>query len=506
MHQQPFTSRRDSVARLRFSIVSSLFVCPPAPGELSARLDELAEKIWHHPVHDGGIQYARSTIERWYYLALRDPSDPFGALRQRIRVDRGQSRRVGPALAERVRALHRAHPSFSYALFFDNLEASLRAEPLPDPLPSPSTIRRWMQSQGLFKQRRRGPKKATSGSIAATERFEKREVRSYEVEHVHALWHLDFHQGSRKVLLRSGRFVTAYLLAILDDHSRLCCHAQWYVAESAEMLAHGLIQAILKRGVPRAIMYDNGSAMRAAETEEGVHAVGIEPKRTLGYSPYQNGKQESFWNSIEGRLLPMISHEADIALAELNEFTQAWVENDYNRREHSEFGTSPLARALASPSVARPSPSAEALRAAFRLVATRRQRRSDGTILVEGQRFEIPSRYRHVRELSLRYARWDLSNVELWDPVAKVTLGRIIPLDKAANADSIRRERGPIATSTATDEAIAGAQQSVHGDATAPSWRVAPYLHELLDEMRSSGFPPPYLPTSEPDEQESNPS
>jgi hypothetical protein len=242
--------------------------------------------------------------------------------------------------------------------------------------------------------------------------------------------------------------------------------------------------------------------MRAAETVEGVHAVGIEPRRTLGYSPYQNGKQESFWNSIEGRLLPMISHEADVALTELNELTQAWVENDYNRREHSELGTSPLARALASPSVARPSPSADVLRAAFRLVATRRQRRTDGTILVEGQRFEIPSRYRHVRELSLRYARWDLSNVELWDPVAKVTLGRILPLDQAANADGIRRQRGPIASSSTPEEAIIEAQQSVDGNSTAPSWRVAPYLHALLEEMRSTGLPPAYLPTPESDEQD----
>jgi putative transposase len=281
VHQQPFSSRRDSVARLRFSIVSSLLVCPPGPGELSSRLDELAAKIWHHPVSCSSIQFARSTIERWYYIALRTPTDPLSSLRQRIRTDRGRFRLVGPALGARIRQLHQDHPGFSYALFFDNLEASLRAEPVEDPLPSPSTVRRWMQCQGLFKRRRRGPKKATRGSIAATERFENLEIRSYEVEHVHALWHLDFHAGSRKVLLRSGRFATAHLLGVLDDHSRLCCHVQWYLAESAETLAHGLSQAILKRGLPRAIMYDNGSAMKAAETEEGVRGVSIEPQRIL---------------------------------------------------------------------------------------------------------------------------------------------------------------------------------------------------------------------------------
>jgi putative transposase len=503
MHHDPFSLRRDDVARLRFSIISSLLVCPPRPRELSSRLDELAAKIWHHPANGASIQFSRSTIERWYYIALRAPTDPLGALRHRIRADRGHSRRVGPILAERIRVLHRAHPGFSYALFFDNLEASLRAEPIDDPLPSASTVRRWMQSQGLFKQRRRGPKRPTPGSIAATERFEQREVRSYEVEHVHALWHLDFHVGSRRVLLRSGTFAKAYLLGILDDHSRLCCHAQWYLSESAETLVHGLVQAILKRGIPRSLLYDNGPAMLAAETVEGLDFIGIDAKSTLNYSPYQNGKQESFWNNIEGRLLPMIAPAADIGLDELNELTQAWVESDYNRREHSELGTSPLARSLTSRSVVRPSPSAEFLRAAFRQTVLRHQRRSDGTILLEGRRFEIPSRFRHVRELRVKYARWDLASVDLWDVVQRMSLGRILPLDKAANADGVRRLRGPIARPMVDPKAPRSTapssdEQDATPDSSAPSWRVEPFLHELMAEMRSSGLPPGYLPFPEP--------
>lgn len=503
MHHDPFSLRRDNVARLRFSIISSLLVCPPGPGELSSRLDELAAKTWHHPADGGSIQFARSTIERWYYIALRAPTDPLGALRHRIRTDRGQSRRVGPLLAERIRALHRAHPGYSYALFFDNLDASLRAEPIEDPLPSASTIRRWMQTQGLFKQRRRGPKRPTSGSIAATERFEQREVRSFEVEHVHALWHLDFHVGSRKVLLRSGSFASAYLLGILDDHSRLCCHAQWYLAETAETLVHGVIQAIMKRGIPRALLFDNGPAMRAAETQEGLDFIGIDAKSTLSYSPYQNGKQESFWNNVEGRLLPMIAPTADIGLDELNDLTQAWVESDYNRREHSEIGTSPLARSMASRSVGRPSPTAEYLRAAFRQTVLRHQRRSDGTIILEGRRFEVPSRFRHLRELRIKYARWDLSSVDLWDAVQRMSLGRILPLDKAANSDGVRRLRGPIAKpivdlEASTSTPPSSTKQAPTADTSAPSWRVAPYLHDLMTQMRSSGVPAGYLPFPEP--------
>ena len=43
------------------------------------------------------------------------------------------------------------------------------------------------------------------------------------------LWHLDFHHGSLKVLTPGGQWLRPIALGILDDHSRLCCHVQWYL-------------------------------------------------------------------------------------------------------------------------------------------------------------------------------------------------------------------------------------------------------------------------------------
>ena len=87
-------------------------------------------------------------------------------------------------------------------------------------------------------------------------------------------WHLDFHHGSRKVLTRAGQWVTPLLLGVIDDRSRLVCHLQWYLDETAESLVHGLSQAFMKRGLPRALMTDNGAAMLAEETVSGLAAAG----------------------------------------------------------------------------------------------------------------------------------------------------------------------------------------------------------------------------------------
>jgi len=89
--------------------------------------------------------------------------------------------------------------------------------------------------------------------------------------------------------------------------------------------------------------------------------------------------------------------------------------------------------------VGREAPDAETLRRAFRREVTRTQRKSDGTVSLEGVRFELPSRYRGLERLTLRYARWDLRSVELVDPKSGASLCPLFPLDKTRNAEIGRR-------------------------------------------------------------------
>jgi hypothetical protein len=246
---------------------------------------------------------------------------------------------------------------------------------------------------------------------------------------------------------------------------------------------HGLSQAFHKRGLPRALLTDNGAAMLAAETTEGLERLGIVHHTTLPYSPEQNGKQECFWGQVEGRLLPMLESEPSLTLDLLNTASQAWAEQEYHRKEHSEIKETPLERYLRGPSVGRESPSSDALRRAFRTEITRTQRRSDGTVTVEGIRFEVPSAYRTLILLRLRVARWDLSSVDLVDPRSGDHLSTLLPLDKTKNADRVRRVLGP-----AQRDAIA-----------APSG-IAPHLRALMADYAATGLPPAFVPKHHPDD------
>ena len=183
--------------------------------------------------------------------------------------------------------------------------------------------------------------------------------------------------------------------------------------------------------------------MLAGETTQGLAKLSILHPCTLPYSPYQNGKQEVFWAQIEGRLLAMLEGEPDLTLPLLNTATLAWVELEYQRRTHSEIQQTPLDRWLEGPCVSRPCPSLDELRLAFTVSKTRIQRRSDGTISVEGKRFEVPARFRHLRQLYIGYASWDLRSVWLLDKYGCTVLERLYPLDRTRNADGVRRAIQP---------------------------------------------------------------
>jgi putative transposase len=467
-------------ARFRFSVVGSLLSSPPAPRALKSAIQLLADKIWSHPVSGRNVQFAAATIERWYYAARRRHDDPVGALRRAVRKDRGKIS-LAASLAGRLILQHRDHPDWSYQLHFDNLAALVKGEPALGRLPSYSTIKRYMQARGLAKKPR-APSHQRPGEIRAQQRRQTREIRSYEATHVGALWHLDFHHGSLKVLTSGGKWLRPIALGILDDHSRLCCHVQWYLSETAEDLVHGLSQAIQKRGLPRALLTDNGSAMLAEEVTEGLLRLGIVHERTLPYSPYQNGKQEAFWGTLEGRLMKMLDGVAELTLDLLNHATQAWMEIEYNRAVHRETKSSPVERFAQAPDVLRSSPSSESLRDTFRLEANRSQRQSDGTISVEGVRFEIPGRYRHFREVTVRYARWDLGRVDLVDQHSGAVLAPIYPLDKSANADGRRVLIEPEGLDMSP-------QNSPRTDSQVP-----PLLKKILEDYSATGMPPAYLP------------
>ena len=468
-------------AQFRFSVLGELLSSPPRKGQLQEALQRLAERTYQHPICDNRqMGIGKSTIEKWYYKA-KDAPDPISALGRKIRSDAGIRWSMSDSLLAVLKAQYEAHRRWNVQLHYDNLVVLAQEEkPHLKPIPSYKTVLRCMRDNGWLKTRE--PAQRSHGQQRAAERLERREVRSFEVSHVHGLWHLDFHQAKISILDASGRWHRPMALAILDDRSRLCCHLQFYMAETAECLVHGLTQALMKRGLPRALMTDNGAAMLAEETRQGLQRLGIQHQTTLPYSPYQNGKQEAFWGQLESRLLELLRGAKDLKLSFVNQAAQAWAEQDYQRRRHSEIKTTPLQRMLNGPNVSRPTPASDFLRLAFTRRLSRTPRRSDATVTVDGVRYELPVRFAQLRSVILRSASWDKSQMTLVDPNTDAPLARLLPQDKAKNASGMRRSIHP-------DNA------AETGEPTADP--LPALLRKWMADYAATGLPPAYLPKEE---------
>ncbi len=461
---------REAWEQFRFAVVGPLLASPPEGGELQSTLRLLSEKDWQHPVDsERTVRFSLPTLERWYYKAKK-ANNPVSALRPAQRSDAGSSRALSAEVIATLEQQYKQYPFWSVQLHYDNLKAALG-----EVVPSYVTVRRWMKRKGWEKKRKR--KADTPGAIAAEQRLATREVRSYEVSHALALWHLDYHYGSLQVVTKSGDLITPKALAVIDDRTRLICHIQWYLEENTDNLVHGFCQALQKRGLPRALMTDNGTQMTSDEFTRGLRKLSIIHERTLPYSPYQNAKQEIFWATLEGRLMSMLTHQKNLTLKQLNEFTQVWVEGEYHRTRHRELGQTPLQCFTDAPWVGRDCPGSQVLTQAFCCQTTRKLRKSDGTISLEGKRFEIPNAYRHLDRVDLLYASWDLSTLMLASPEGDA-LVPLSPLDKTKNADGARR--------ALTNPAPLPEVQ--------PSTNLPPALENLMIEYANSGLPMPYLP------------
>ena len=175
----------------------------------------------------------------------------------------------------------------------------------------------------------------------------------------------------------------SYLIAFLDDHSRLIPHAEFYLSENLECYMKAFKKALLKRGLPRKLYTDNGSAMRSHHLEHVCASLGIALILARPYKPQGKGKIERFFGNIRDSFLEGFEGGA---LEKLNAELKLWLEG-YHEREHGSTGQSPFKRFTENMECLRSAP--QDLPDNFRKLARRRVAK-DRTITLHGKLFEAP--------------------------------------------------------------------------------------------------------------------
>jgi putative transposase len=100
-------------AQLRFSVIGQLLASPPPKGALWGELKKLAEREWRHPTTGDAVRFGVSTLQRWYYRALKERHDPVGVLQRKLRADVGQQTSMSGAVRQALLAQYAGHKSWS---------------------------------------------------------------------------------------------------------------------------------------------------------------------------------------------------------------------------------------------------------------------------------------------------------------------------------------------------------------------------------------------------------
>jgi putative transposase len=407
----------DPVALFRLSVLGPLVSRDRLErGELQQIIRELARRDYAIPGSQRRF-VGEKTIEAWYYAWRNEGID---GLAPKPRNDRGVSK-LPMAVQEALLAAKRDNPRRSIRQLQHLLE---RAGTVARGSLSRSAIHRLLQQHGLSRVAAPLPE----------------EHRRFVADFANSIWYGDVMHGPTVTVKGHRRKV--YLVSLMDDASRLIAHSAFCTGETALDIEGVLKQAVLKRGLPRKLVVDNGAAYRAT-TLQGICArLSIHLMYCRPYAPEGKGKLERWHRTFRDHFLAELDVSRLNDLDDLNARVWAWIEQVYHRRPHGGLhGQTPLERYQQDlPNLRLLGQKAARLDELFHHRISRKVRK-DGTVSYQSQDVEVPY------ELSGKTVQLVVDphteTVVGVEDEAGQSLGATTPLDTRANAHRRRRRPDP---------------------------------------------------------------
>jgi len=427
-----------AVALFRYGLIAEFLHRPNNQPGLYQRLREKASQDYQIP---GSLRQrvAAETLRHWIKDYKRGGID---ALKPKPRNDLGRSRALPQQLADQLLSLKEEQPHLSVVQLIDSLTpAPTPATALPPWRPSASTVYRLLRRAGLM------DKSAEHDAGHDADR------RRFAFKHPGQMWMSDVMHGPSVTLAGSRTRRKAYLIAFLDDATRVVPYCAFALAESTQAFLPVFKQALMRRGIPERLYVDNGANYRSQQLALVCAKLGIALIHARPFQPSGKGKQERFFRTVRAQLLPTLSEADTASLEALNRRLWAWVETEYHHNPHRGLdGDTPLDRWAAARAPRLPEPDLD-FDALFLFEAKRRVQR-DHTVSLNGTVFEVDAAL-VGQTVTLRY---DPSipagrGIEVWHEGRLAVCAK--PVDAYANC-FVRRRR-PTQTIEATEPAAAAA-------------------------------------------------
>lgn len=314
---------RDEIALFRYGLIADLLHGGEGQKGIYAHLNEKAQRVYEIP-GSRRTRVAAETIRDWL-AAYR--AGGFDALRPRPRSDQGQPRAIPQELADLLCQLKEETPTLSVKTLIEQVR---NRSGLGDLLLAPATVHRLLSRHGLMDKR---PAEVTS-----------KDRRRFSYDKAGELWMSDVMHGPA-VTTDNGRKRKSYLIALLDDATRVVPYAAFALWENTTAFLPVLQQAILRRGIPKRLYVDNGAVYRSQQLSLVCAKLGITLIHARPYQPQGKGKQERWFRSVRMQLLPTLGPSDLGSLDALNRRLWAWIESEYHWNPHRGLdGQTPLDR------------------------------------------------------------------------------------------------------------------------------------------------------------------
>ena len=302
---------RQRVALFRYGVIADLLHAEPDAGSLAARIRAKTEQSYEIP-YSSRTRIGESTVYGW----LRQyQQGGFDALMPKRRSDRGRARRMPVELVEALLTHKRDNPKSSVR----EVIAEVReAERLGAEAPMPaSTVHRLFEREGLMQAVAPAPQ----------------DRRRFAYRHAGELWMSDVMHGPA-VIHKGRRRQKTYLIAFIDDATRVIPHAAFDFSENTAAFQQVMKQAMIRRGVPRRLYVDNGACYRSHQLSMVCAKLNIALIHARPFQPAGKGKIERFFRTCRRSLVSRLQAPDIASLDTLNRKLWSWVEGEYHRTPH----------------------------------------------------------------------------------------------------------------------------------------------------------------------------
>jgi hypothetical protein len=240
----------------------------------------------------------------------------------------------------------------------------------------------------------------------------RKDHRAYGFEEPGDCWQCDVMHGP-KLAMPDGTRRRVYLIAILDDATRIICHAQFYFTDDLRSLKDCLKQALLKRGRPKRLYFDNGKIFRSRMILLLTARLGIHLIHSRPYRPQGRAKLERWFGTVRRSFLPRVDIDKVAGIDALNRLFFAWIKGEYHVTPHRGLnGDTPKDRWTKGCEAVRPLQRDIDLDKAFYEEVTRRVAK-DGTLTLNGGVFEAGPIFIGQR-VTVRFDPFDLRRIDVF--------------------------------------------------------------------------------------------